>query len=342
LNAISNNGSLPTRHDSKSALEIPIALFDASHGQPNWAQTGFTSREMHTNFAGLTEMLCRLGFRCRTTTNGESLAQHLPKAKLLVLPSPTGRYDVRRERWRCDPSTLFAQQHVQATLNFLESGGSLLAFAYRFGDSFTQTNLGDIFAALGCRLNDDAVIDASAVRQVHPLEIYFDTPLESLPLQWSRAGVAAVRWRPAATFTLVPADNIWPLVLSTGGRCLSFNRTLRRISFESLPLAVAGRHGRGRFALFGGPHLFETSPLGLLAHGDNARFLKNVIAWLRRDNEARELPAGETIPVLIPGSQSGLTHVESYGNGERTISSVERVLRKTGILKALCRARWMP
>jgi hypothetical protein len=37
-------------------------LFDASHGQTHWAQTGFTTRELHTNFAGLTEMLCRLGF----------------------------------------------------------------------------------------------------------------------------------------------------------------------------------------------------------------------------------------------------------------------------------------
>lgn len=341
MNAISNNGSTPSRHDSKSALEIPIALFDASHGQPNWAQTGFTSREMHTNFAGLTEILCRLGFQCRTS-EGESLAQHLPKPKLLILPSPTGRYDVRRERWKCDPSTLFAQQQVQAILNFLETGGSLLAFAYRFGDSFTQTNLGDIFAALGCRLNDDAVIDARAVRQVHPLEIYFDTPLESLPLQWSRTGVASVRWRPAATFTLGPADNIWPLLLSTGGRCLSFNRTLRRISFESLPLAVAGRHGRGRFALFGGPHLFETSPLGLLAHGDNAQFLSNVIGWLINKNDKLDGPENLSNKSDISDSQLRLTRVESYGNGERTISSVERVLRKTGILKALNRAKWMP
>ena len=296
---------------------------------------------MHTNFAGMTEMLCRLGFQCRTT-EGEPLAQHLPKAKLLVLPSPTGRYDVRRERWRCDPGTLFAQQQVQSILNFLTAGGSLIAFAYRFGDSFTQTNLGDIFAPLGCRLNDDAVIDASAVRQVHPLEIYFDTPLESLPLHWSSSGVTSVRWRPAATFTLVPAGNIWPLVLSTGGRCLSFNRTLRRISFESLPLAVAGRHGRGRFALFGGPHIFESSPLGLLTHGDNTKFLNNVIGWLLKENEVVEAKGNSNSTPTIPESQPGLAHVESYGIGERTIASVERVLRKTGILKALCRAKWMP
>src|SRR5437016_4333090 len=30
----------------------PLALFDTNHGQRNWAQTGFNSREMHTNFVG--------------------------------------------------------------------------------------------------------------------------------------------------------------------------------------------------------------------------------------------------------------------------------------------------
>gem|GEM_PF-2876736 len=293
---------------------------------------------MHSNFAGLTEMLCRLGLQCRTT-NGKPLAHHLAQTKLLVLPPPTGRYDPRRERWRCEPGTLFASEHVQDILSFLQSGGNLLAFAYRFGDSFTQTNLGDLFAPLGCRLNDDAVIDAGAVRRMHPLEIYFDTPPESLPLEWSRDGVTSVRWRPAATFTLVPEAKIWPLVLSPGGRCLSFNRTLRRISFESLPLAVAGVHGRGRFALFGGPHLFETSPLGLLAHGGNARFLQNIIGWLLDEHESVDAPAGKS---PLPESQHGLSRVDNYGNGERTIASVERVLRKTGILKALNHGRWMP
>ena len=90
---------------------------------------------MHSNFAGLTEMLCRLGLQCRTT-NGIPLSHHLSQTKLLVLPPPTGRYDPRRERWRCEPGTLFAREHVQDILSFLQSGGNLLAFAYRFGDSF--------------------------------------------------------------------------------------------------------------------------------------------------------------------------------------------------------------
>src|ERR1017187_1333213 len=176
---------------------------------------------------------------------------------------------------------------------------------------------------------------------MHPLEIFFDTQPEPLPLNWPRSGAMSVRWRPSATFTFQSGNNLWPLVNSPGGRCLNFNRTLRRISFESLPLSVAGRHGRGRFALFGGPHLFETSPLGLLAHGHNAKFLNNVITWLLKDNDAVETPDISPTTSVIPASQPGLTHVDNYGNGERTIVSVERVLCKTGILKALCRAKWM-
>jgi hypothetical protein len=41
-----------------------IALFDESHGQANWQQTGFTSRLIETNFSGLARILRRMGLRC--------------------------------------------------------------------------------------------------------------------------------------------------------------------------------------------------------------------------------------------------------------------------------------
>jgi len=37
-----------------------------------------------------------------------------------------------------------------------------------------------------------------------------------------------------------------------------------------------------------------------------------------------------------------LSRVEENAHGERIVTSVERVLRKTGVLKALGRAKWMP
>lgn len=323
-----------------ASSESPQALFDASHGQPNWAQTGFPSRELHSNFAGLTEILCRLGFHCRSTA-GTPLTAHLESSRLLTIPPPVGRYDARRERWRCEKPSLFTTDEVCEVLNFLHGGGRLLAFAYRFGDAFTQTNLGDLCLALGCRLNHDAVIDVRALRKTDPLHLQLDTPTECLPLGWSRNSVSLVRWRPGATFAVLPGAGAWPLALSTGGSCLSFDLTLRRICFASLPLAVAGRHGNGRFALFGGPHLFESSTLGLLPVADNTRFLGNVLKWLLAD-EADKVSATPQMnnPVSV-GHSPCLSQVASEGEGERTIASVERVLRKTGVLKALSQAKWL-
>ena len=318
----------------------PVALFDTSHGQSNWAQTGFPSREMHTNFAGLTEILCRIGFRCRSTA-GQPLHECLAGTRLLILPPPVGRYDPRRECWRQETASLFTTDEVWAVVNFLRGGGRLLAFAYRFGDAFTQTNLGDLCLALGCRLNHDAVIDVRALRKTDSLHLQLDTPTECLLPGWARAAVKVVHWRPGATFTVLPDTTVRPLALSSGGACLSFDLTLRRISFASLPLAVAGQLGAGRFVFFGGPHLFESSALGLLPAGDNTRFLRNVLTWLLA--EGGDDFAGTTNRAL-PATKSTfawLNQVENTGEGADTIASVERILRQTGVLKALSRAKWL-
>jgi len=136
-----------TRLYSASA---PLALFDAGHGQANWAQTGLPSRELHTNFAGLAEILCRRGLRCQRTGRAAFGAQ-LATCRLLVIPPPTGTYDARKERWRFQRAARFTREEVRAVLGFVRSGGRLLAFGYRFGDSFTETNLGDLCLPLGGR-----------------------------------------------------------------------------------------------------------------------------------------------------------------------------------------------
>ena len=319
---------------------LPRALFDASHGQTNWAQTGFPSRELHTNFAGLTELLCRRGWHC-CSTGQDSFQSYLATSQLLILPPPTGRYDARKECWRRERPSLFTREELRAVLGFLHAGGRLLAFAYRFGDAFTQTNLGDLFMPLGGQLNDDVVIDLRALRQTHPLPLHFSTPAELLSPTWARGGVARVSWRPAATFTLLPGATAWPLALSAGGACLSFDRTLRRICWTSRPLAVAGQHGPGRFALFGGPHVFESSPLGLLAQPDNTRFLHNILDWLLQGVVGA---GGPGLSLATPPTNTGhdWTGVEARGEGARTIAAMERLLRQTGVFKALSRAKWMP
>ena len=319
----------------------PSAVFDASHGQGNWAQTGFPSRELHTNFAGLTEFLCHRGFQCQRTGR-TALAAQLATCRLLIIPPPTGTYDGRKERWRFQRAARFTREEVRAVLGFVRAGGRLLAFSYRFGDSFTESNLGDLCLPLGGRLNDDAVIDVRALRQTDPLHLHFETTAASLWPGWARPGVNTVCWRPVASFTLQPDAPAWPLALSAGGSCLSFDRTLRRLSFESLPIAICGHHGVGRFALFGGPHLFESSPLGLLSQADNTRFLHNTLDWLLSDApDAAPPPVWRAGSSVWPGLRE-LSQVQAYGNREGTIAFVERVLRQTGVLKALSRAKWMP
>ncbi len=325
-----------------------IALFDATHGQANWAETGFASREMHTNFVGVTETLCRLGCGCRTSGQ-QPLSTLLPQARLLVIPPPTGRYNVRQQRWMALNTSLFTTEEIRDILAFVQTGGRLIAFAYRFGDSFTQSNLRELFGPFGCLLNDDAVIDLHTLRTAHPLQAYFETSCDSLPQAWSQPQVQTVRWHAVATFTIPPGATAAPLALSPGGCCISYDRTQRRISFESLPIAVAGLHGRGRFVLFGGPHVFETGTHGLFTCANNARFLKNVLQWVLGDDQAGiqscELKQPSLREWFIPDvTDSGreLSRVECKGSGKRTVATVERILRQTGTLKALSRAGWMP
>jgi hypothetical protein len=299
---------------------------------------------MHTNFAGLTELLCRLGCTCSPSTQKPGAVQ-LAGAKLLVIPTPTGSYNVSKECWSPKPESLFTAENITDVFSFVQNGGRLLAFAYRFGDWFTRANLRDLISPFGCLLNDDAVIDLQTIRGTNPLEAFFDTPTHLLPLRWSREGVCKVRWRTMATFTILPGANVRALVLSPGGTSISFNRSIRRISFASLPVAVAGATGKGRFAFFGGPHGFENGKFGLLAAYDNARFLQNVVRWLLDDGQP-DLKEEPTVHYRTGTFffNNGLDVIRSEGgyNGEHTVAYVERLLRKSGVLRALAKPRWMP
>ena len=87
---------------------------------------------------------------------------------MLVIPPATGAYNSRKECWRAQSSSLFTVREMAAIINLVPAGGRLLAFSYRFGDSFTQTNLRDLLSPLGCLLNHDAVIDLTRLRITQP------------------------------------------------------------------------------------------------------------------------------------------------------------------------------
>ncbi len=328
-------------------MEQTTALFDNSHGQDRWQETGFSSRLAATKCSGIAQVLTALGVTIKPTEH-RPLAELLPGTTLLVIPPPTGSYDTKHERWRRHPSGLFRPDEIAAILRFLQTGGRLLLFAYRFGDSFTQTNLCNLVGPLGCILNDDAVIDIDRIRKEHALQSQFVTPREAVAAPWASRQVQTVAWRSMATFTILPGAKVQPLVLSPGGRCITFNRTFRQISFQSLPIAVAGTYGVGRFVLFGGPHAFETGIFGLLSAGDNASFLQNILRSLVAQTAAglgdatHHRPIDEDHTLAITERWQEFCRVEGQGSGEHLVAFVERMLRQSGILKALGRARWLP
>ena len=294
---------------------------------------------MHTNFVGVVETLCRLGCVC-APTGEKRLTDTLARAKLVVIPPPTGRYNDRKEAWTALAGSLFDSQEIGALLGFLREGGRLFVSAYRFGDSFTHTNLGELINPLGCLLNNDVVIDLRTLRLKHPLQAHFDSPHDCLPLEWSLNAVTSVRWRVMATFSILPNTTAWPLALSPGGGCISFNRSYHRISFASLPIAVAGLYGKGRFVLIGGPHAFECSTFGLLRWGDNARFLQNVMQWLLNDDP--QINQGNALESIATEALPEFCRIENRGSGRSTVAYLERKLRANGVLKALNQAKWMP
>jgi len=326
----------------------PVAIFDDTHGQPNWRQTGFPSRELDTNCSGLADVLRGMGYDCRSI-RPRLLLDCLLHARLLVIPPPTGYYDPPRQTWQRLTSSLFTPAEVRDILRFIKDGGRLMAFAYRFGDSFTHTNLQDLFALLGCRLNHDAIIDVTQLRELHPLQLHFETPRDALPMPWSTAGVETVCWRAVASFSILPTATVRPLALSPGGRCISFDCVQRRISFLSWPIAVVGVLGRGRYVLVGGPHVFETGPFGLLDVADNRRFLQNVLDWLLNGEGSKletvapgQEPELAALHALLDEQWRDVAQIEATGRGEATVAFVERLLKETGVLRALAHAKWMP
>ena len=170
------------------------------------------------------EMLCHRDFHCHAFRE-KSLELQLAHSRLLVIPPPhwplrpSSRTLANRslralhesgskvhpelspERWTVNGVRLPIRRFVYED----QSAGSLWSAWLP-----TERRRGDRRKRLA---SDSSPADA------------FDTPPQSLPLSWSRVGVICVRWRPSATFNILPGATVCPLALSTGGRCLSFDCT---------------------------------------------------------------------------------------------------------------------
>ena len=135
------------------------AIFDVGHGQENWVKTGFQARTLTGSLSGLVGIYSENGVTCSTgcLSNQSSI-----DTDLLVIPSPAGKFNHQELQWEPSPETRFKETEIESILDYVRNGGRLIAFSYRFGDSFTKTNLKDLFLPMGCLIQDTAAARRSA------------------------------------------------------------------------------------------------------------------------------------------------------------------------------------
>jgi len=262
-------------------------LFDEFHGQPNWAEAGRTGKELSTTFSGIGAVLRREGYTC------QPLRQRVAPSVLegntaIIIPPPVGKFrsrDLFSGEWFADYNTYFSGEEIESICRFVEGGGRLLAFTYRFGDAFTKANLGDLTAEFGWEINTHAVIEKDA-QPAHPLHTTFETTRSDIVQPWAAEGVRRVLWRPLTTFSKTPSCQGQPLIFSPASCTIKSYKEGAQID-GIYPICVAGKYGLGRYILVGGPNVFEDYELGFLKLPDNRRLLLNLLSWLLdQDTEA--------------------------------------------------------
>ncbi len=328
-------------------------LVDEYHGQLNWGQTGFPSRQLATTFAGIGNQLRSMGYRCQATTHRLTKSK-LAGARALIIPPPAGKFKVTSifgGDWIPDHDKYYSGEEIDAVLSYVETGGSLLAFSYRFGDTFTKTNLGHLTSRLGWSINNDAVIDLQLVGKEHPLHTTFETKAENIGPRWAAAGVASVIWRPVTTFSLLPGAT-GQAVVSSPTSCSRFTIEGHKISHETTPVCVLGTYGSGRFALLGGPHAFEETELGFLSLPGNSRLLSNTLRGLLDPAEPEEVAAPDISTPADETAHTATLTKKLWDAVENSISSdnstkektfvefISRLLADTAILHPLAKAKW--
>lgn len=318
------------------------ALFDIGHGQRNWSQTGFLSRTIDGSFFEFATILNEQGFTC---TSGDVSSSSIKKCDLLIIPPPVGQLNPQTGQWDALASSLFTEQQVSDILQFVNSGGHLLAFSYRFGDAFSKTNLGELIGPLGCYLNETAVSSLDCFPcNSHLMTMPFETGPECVPILATEC--EPIKWRAMTTVAVAPETSC-EILAFTPPRSVGFNRESHRLFYNSQALCVGGSYGNGSFAVLGGPHVFEAGVYGLLSSPGNRKFAEALVRWLIRD---RYQNAGQNLinPLLAPirsNEFSDMWHqlsVEQPANkkGEILVALADKLFRDTGAFHSLGRSVW--
>ena len=318
------------------------ALFDIGHGQHNWSHTGFLPRTLDGSFSGFASILNEHGFSC---VGDDISSSSLKNCNLLVIPPPVGQLNPQTGQWESLETSLFTEHQIDAVLQFVHAGGSLIAFSYRFGDAFSKTNLGALFSPLGCSLNEIAVSKVDCFPcDSHLLTKPFETGPECVPLLATEREV--VKWRAMTTLNLRP-DASCDVLAFTPPRSVGFNRETHRLFYNSQPLCVGGQYGAGNFTIFGGPHVFETGVYGLLNSIGNQRFARAIIRRLLGNNFKRS-DQNLINPLLGPISSNEFSEMWSLlsvdqsakEKGELLVSLADKIFKETGAFHPLGRSVW--
>ena len=323
------------------------AFFDTGHGQRNWEQTGFLARTINRSFSGVADILSEMGFRC---SSGNLSSESLEDVKLLIIPPPAGQFNRQASQWEPLQSSLFTESDIEKILQFVNTGGRLLAFSYRFGDSFAKTNLREVFLPMGCFVQDTAAINLdSFINDMHPLAVPFETTKEHLPILNEKESLPeSVQLRAMATLSNLPGMRVFPMA-TTPPRCIVFEPHSFRISHKPQIIGAGGHYGNGRFSVFGGPHAFETGGYGLLNSGSNRSFARTVLKWLVSDEPDSKMKDSVT---EIPDSiQSDLKPFQllwkgvedcktSKTKGAILVQFVDMLFQRTGIMTPIGKGIW--
>ena len=261
------------------------AIFDVGHGQENWKKTGFQARTLTGSFSGLNGILSGNEFTCSPSCLSN---QTLDETDLLVIPSPAGKFNRKDSLWEPSHETRFIETDIESILDYVRKGGRLIAFSYRFGDSFSKTNLKEVFLPMGCLIQDTAALNLdSFVNDMHPLAVPFETSQEHLPIIEDNSLLESpVHWRAMATLSILPGATVFPIAM-TPPRCIVFDPHSYQLIHKPQVIAAGGYYGMGRFALFGGPHVLEMGGYGLLNDGANKEFAQMVLKWLMSEDEEK-------------------------------------------------------
>jgi hypothetical protein len=129
-----------------------LVLFDESHGQRRWEQTGFPPHTLDGSFSLLAEALWS-EFIIKPNIDkisGESIS----RVDVFVIPSPAGRL-TESSQWEPCPDSVFDAEECNTLRSFVENGGGILLMAHRHSDEFVKSNLNTVANSSDLSLNQE-------------------------------------------------------------------------------------------------------------------------------------------------------------------------------------------